>query len=374
MTRADYLNKLLTGLLTPASWLYGFAVYLRNKLFDKHLIRQVEFDIPVICVGNLTVGGTGKTPHVEYLLNNLASRYNIGVISRGYKRRTKGYVLANAKSTPDTIGDEPCLFYQKFSRIVKVAVCENRVEGVKRLLKDFPDINLVILDDAYQHRYIKPKVSILLTDFYHPIANDHLLPLGTLREGIRGVNRADFVVVTKCPEEMKPIDYRLLVKGMDLMSYQTPYFSRYVYRDIKPVFPDDAPYRASLDELTGDDAVLLITGIANPRQFVLHFKSFSFLKRVAHYPDHHDFSRKDVEEIARRFEQLQGSRKIIVTTEKDAMRLLSNPYYPQSLKPLTFMLPIEVRMLPGPSGSDLIEAVEKAINEKENPLNAIYDA
>lgn len=374
MTRADYIDKLLTGLLTPASWLYGFAVYMRNKLFDKHLIRQVEFDIPVICVGNLTIGGTGKTPHVEYLLNNLASRYNIGVISRGYRRKTKGYVLANAKSTPDTIGDEPCLFYQKFSRIVKVAVCENRVEGVKRLLQDFPDINLVILDDAYQHRYIKPKVSILLTDFYHPIANDHLLPLGKLREGIRGVNRADFVVVTKCSEEMKPIDYRLLVKGMDLMSYQTPYFSRYAYREIKPVFPDDAPYRASLEELREDDAVLLITGIANPRQFVRHFKGYPFLKRVAHYPDHHDFSRKDVEEIARRFEQLAGTRKIIVTTEKDAMRLLSNPYYPQHLKPLTFMLPIEVHMLPGPSGDDLVGAVEKAINEKENPLNAIYDA
>ena len=369
-----YKDKIMTCVLTPFSWLYGAAVYIRNKMFDKHLLPHEEFKVPVVSVGNLTIGGTGKTPHVEYLVTNLATQYNIAILSRGYKRKTRGYVLANSKSTPDTIGDEPYQIYQKFGMVAKVAVCEKRSEGIKRLLNEFPDINLVILDDAFQHRWIKPKVSILLTDFNRPIYNARLLPLGRLRESEHGVTRADFVIITKCPTDLQPLDYRLIVKKLQLSNYQKHFFTYYGYGELKPVFPDDAQYRVSLESLTKADTVLLLTGIAHPRYFVRHFKHYPFLKKVFHFPDHHNFKRYDIDKIADEYEKMSGSRKIIVTTEKDAVRLMHNPYFPQNLKPFIFYLPVEVKVLDGLEGSDLIPALRKAIDEKENPLNEKYNS
>ena len=369
----EYQDKIMTCLLTPFSWLYGAATYVRNMLYDKKLLPQEEFNIPIVSVGNITVGGTGKTPHVEYIVTHLATEYNVAILSRGYKRKTKGYVLANSKSTPDMIGDEPYQMYQKFGMVAKVAVCENRAEGIKRLLKEFPKINLVILDDAFQHRSIKPKVSVLLTDYNRPIYKDKILPLGRLRESEHGVTRADFVLVTKCPGGMKAIDYRMILKDLELSEYQKSFFTCYDYRPLKPVFPDDSPYRAVPEELTSADTVLLLTGIAQPRTFVRHFKSYPFHKKIYHFPDHHNFSRQDIDKISRGFEEMTGKRKIIITTEKDAVRLANNPYYPQHLKPLTFFIPIEVRVLEGLKGDDFIGALRRAIEEKENPLNAKYD-
>lgn len=368
----EYRDKIMTCLLTPLSWLYGAAVYVRNKLFDKHFLRVEKFNVPVVSVGNITVGGTGKTPHVEFLVRNLSADYNIAILSRGYKRKTHGYVLANGKSTPDTIGDEPYQLYQKFGMVAKVAVCEKRTEGIKKLLKEFPDINLVILDDAFQHRYIKPKVSILLTDYNRPVYKDKLLPLGRLRESEHGVCRADIVVVTKCPTDLQPIDYRLILKDLQLQSFQKPFFTRYSYGSLLPVFPDDEPYSVNLSSLTSDDTILLLTGIAHPRYFVRHFRDYSCRKRVCHFPDHHDFKRKDIARITETFEEMKGRRKIIVTTEKDAVRLSNNPYFPQHLKPYVFYQPIEVRVLDALNGSALIDAVRKGIEEKENPLNYKY--
>ncbi|MBQ5722648.1 MAG: tetraacyldisaccharide 4'-kinase, partial [Muribaculaceae bacterium] len=177
-------DKILTYALTPLSWIYGAVVSFRNYLFDKDILKSERFNIPVITVGNLTVGGTGKTPHVEYLIDYLSAVYNVAVLSRGYMRKTKGFVLACDKSTPDTIGDEPYQIYQKYGFRVKVAVCENRKTGIRELQKIDPNINLVILDDGFQHRFIKPKVSILLTEYNRPFYTDKLLPLGRLREAI----------------------------------------------------------------------------------------------------------------------------------------------------------------------------------------------
>lgn len=354
-------DKILTYLLTPVSWLYGSVVGVRNWLFDNNILKSTEYEIPIIGVGNITVGGTGKTPHVEYLVDNLAYDLNIAVLSRGYKRKTKGFVLANPKSTPNSIGDEPYQIYQKFGNRVVVAVCENRRKGIEELLKLYPDLQLILLDDSFQHRWVKPKISIMLTEYSRPFYKDKILPLGRLRESPRQVNRADMVIVTKCPETMTPLDYRIALKDLDLMKFQKLFFSRYDYGQLKPVFPDEAKYSASLSSLSEKDGVLLLTGIAHPRYFVRHFRKYPFKVKVDHYPDHHDFSRKDINDIETKFSRMAGERKIIVTTEKDAVRLMHNPYFPKELKPFTFYLPVEVRMVNVIDDKDLIEEVRNEL-------------
>lgn len=191
-------DKILVSLLTPLSWLYGAATGVRNWLFDSRVLKEEEYDIPIVGVGNITVGGTGKTPHVEYIVSNLATDYNMAILSRGYKRKTRGFVLANSKSTHDVIGDEPFQIYQKYGIKAHVAVCESRRKGINELRRLFPDLQLIVLDDSFQHRWVKPKVSVLLTDYNRPFYKDKLLPLGRLRESAVSVNRADMVVVTKC--------------------------------------------------------------------------------------------------------------------------------------------------------------------------------
>lgn len=338
--------------MTPLSWIYGAVMTVRNKLFDLGILPQVEFDVPVIGIGNLTVGGTGKTPHTEYIVENLENQYKIAVLSRGYKRHTKGFILANTKSTPETIGDEPWQIYNKFGDQVKVAVCENRRKGISELIKLFPDLELIVLDDSFQHRWVKPKMSILLMEYGRPTYNDRLLPLGRLREHAHEINRADKVIITKCPEDLNPIDLRIVIKELDLMKFQKIYFTRYSYGKLKPVFPEEVKFLVNLSDLGKNDAVFLLTGIAHPRYFVRHFKKYLFKKRVEHFPDHHDFSRNDIAKIDQHFRALQGDRKIIVTTEKDAVRLLHNPYFPQELKPYVFYQPIEIVRIPGPAGHD----------------------
>lgn len=357
-------DKIVTCLLTPLSWIYGAVTGVRNWMFDQKILKETEYDIPIIGVGNITVGGTGKTPHVEYIVSQLSTRYKTAVLSRGYKRKTKGFILANSRSTPEMVGDEPLQIYQKFGRNVQVAVCENRRKGIAELRRLFPDLELIVLDDSFQHRWVKPRVSVLLTDYNRPFYRDKLLPLGRLRESPVQVSRADMVVVTKCPEDLLPINYRITSKDLDLMKYQKLFFSRYEYGDLQPVFPDNSPYSASLAQLTSSDGVLLVTGIAHPRYFVRHFRNFPFRVKVYHFPDHHDFTRKDIHEIENRFAALQGKRKIIITTEKDAVRLMHNPYFPQALKPFTFYQPVTVRMVNGIEGEDLIDALAQAIGKE----------
>jgi tetraacyldisaccharide 4'-kinase len=358
----DRLHKVLHYILLPLSWIYGAVIAIRNWLFDHGILPQVEYSVPVVTVGNITVGGTGKTPHVEHIISMLAREYNTAVLSRGYKRKTKGFIVANSHSTPDSIGDEPLQMYRKFGMCTKVAVCENRRKGISELMRLYPDLQLIILDDGFQHRYVKPKVSVLLMDYNRPVYEDHMLPLGRLRESEHQICRADMVIVTKCPDDLSPLQYRLVSKKLDLMPFQKLYFSNYSYGGLLPVFPDDKPYHAQLATLTERDSVMLLTGIANPRGFVRHFKNYPFKVKVCHYPDHHNFTREDVKKIEAEFKALSGERKIMVTTEKDAVRLAYNPYFPTHLKPMTYYLPIAVRMIPGLDNLDLIEDLKKAIN------------
>lgn len=360
------VDTIVTYALTPLSWIYGAVTGVRNKLFDLGVLKEREYDVPVISVGNITVGGTGKTPHVEYLVSRLSLDYNIGVVSRGYKRKTRGFLLANSKSTPNSIGDEPYQIYQKFGNRVKVAVCENRRVGIEKLLELHPEVNLIILDDAFQHRYVKPRLSILLIDYNRPTWKDHLLPLGRLRESRHSTDRADMVVVTKCPSSMMPLDYRLAENSMDLLAFQKVYFSSIEYGSLTPVFADDNPYSASLHSLTSKDTALIVTGIAHPRTFIRHFREFPFKVKVNHFPDHHDFKRSDMQKILQMFEEMKGQRKIIVTTEKDAVRLLNNPYFPEELKSLTYYLPIKVKMVDDRGDGNIISDVMKAIGRPSN--------
>ncbi len=338
-------DKIITIALTPLSWIYHGVTELRNKCFDWGILKQESFSVPVVCVGNITVGGTGKTPHVEYILANLQGSYRIGVISRGYKRRTKGFVLANTKSTPETIGDESYQMYHKFGKRVKIAVCEKRSRGIEQLLKIHPEINLIILDDAFQHRYVKPKVSVMLMDYSRQVNDDKVLPLGRLREDASGMNRAHIVVVTKCPDTLKPIDARIVIRHLNLLKFQRLFFSRIRYTELRPVFEHEARYTVRLESLTSADTVLLVTGIANPRSLIKHCRQFPFRTRVMYFEDHHDFSKKDLRKIEDKFNTLKGARKIILTTEKDGGRMLNNPYFPEELKPFCFAQPMQVEMI-----------------------------
>lgn len=364
MHQADKSAKtnFLTYILTPLSWIYGAGAYLRNKIYDWGIKKSEQFDVPVVSVGNLTVGGTGKTPHVEYIVDNLASAYHVAVLSRGYKRKTKGFVLAGTNSTPDTIGDEPYQIYRKFGYKARVAVCENRAKGIRKLLEIDPNINLIILDDAFQHRGVQPKVNMLLIDYSRPVENDHLLPLGRLRESKMSRYRADIVIVTKVPDGKQPIDFRMYKKNLDLWDYQELFFSSIRYGELEPVFEKENRFSLRMSDLRESDAVLLISGIANPRPFIRHFKKYPCRARVAHFADHHDFTRSELEDIANRFDNLKGARRLIITTEKDAVRLAHNPYFPEHLKPYIFYLPITVEILYGIDGPDLIGKLCAAIN------------
>lgn len=339
-------NKLLSFLLLyPISKVYGWVMAIRNLMFDRGWKTQEEFDIPVVVVGNISMGGAGKTPHTEYVVKALKNDYKIGVLSRGYKRKTKGFVLASDDCHVDDIGDEPYQIYQKFrSDDVVVAVCEKRAEGIRRMRELHPEINMVVLDDAFQHRYVKPSVAVVLMEYNSPPYEDHLLPYGRLREPMRALNRADIVVVTKCPEDMKPMETRIFKTNLNLFPYQKLLFSSYHYLSLQPVFPADIPVGMGtrLEYLTADDSILAVTGVANPRPFIRQLRRYAAKVRIKRYADHHHFSHSDMNSILHKFDSMSGKKKILVTTEKDAMRLRSNPYFPPELRKVSYYVPIEV--------------------------------
>ncbi len=327
--------------LSPLSWLYGLAVSLRNWLFNVGLLHQQSYDIPVISVGNITVGGTGKTPHVEYLVRLLYKLAKVAVLSRGYKRKTKGYVLADDDSTAASIGDEPFQMKTKFKNIY-VAVDANRREGIERLTTDQStcDVGVILLDDAFQHRYVKPGINILLVDYHRLIIYDKLLPAGRLREPLSGKRRADFVIVTKCPADLKPMDIRVLTKAMSLYPYQELFFTTMEYGELYPLF--DKGKNNEVPALKGHN-VLMLTGIASPEEMAndIRIKCRS-LKTMA-FRDHHAFTAKDIEAINDAFAQME-SPKIIVTTEKDSTRLLQTQLN-DTIKSALYVLPIQVKFM-----------------------------
>jgi len=356
-------KSVVNALLTPLSWGYGAGVWLRNAAFNLGILPQEQFDVPVVSVGNITVGGTGKTPHVEYIVNALCRRYNVAVLSRGYKRKTKGFILATDSLTPRDIGDEPYQIYRKFNGLITLAVCESRRKGIRELLRINPNINLVLLDDGFQHRYVKPQVNIVLVDYNRQPYNDKLLPLGTLREPAGNLLRCDIVVVTKCPSDLTPVNIRIIKKNLDLFPSQDLFFSTIRYADPVPVFPVASPQLSSLDWLRAEDTLLCVTGIANPRPLVRYLRQFAANVKVMHYDDHHFFTRSDFNDIFKVFNKLQGQRKYIITTEKDAVRIRNNAYYPPTMQEAIFYIPMKVCFLET-DGQGFIEDLVKRIGNE----------
>lgn len=341
---AEHLSKIRRWLY-PLSWLYGTAVQIRNKLFDRGILRSKSFNVPVICIGNLAVGGTGKTPHTEYLIRLLTRNgFHVAVLSRGYKRKSKGYILAGSADNAQHIGDEPYQMKSKFPNI-HVAVDEDRVHGIGKLLQeDNPRADVILLDDAFQHRKVKAGLNILLTDYHRLWCDDTLLPAGNLREPIHGKNRAQIVIVTKCPPDIKPIDFNIIGKRLDLYPYQQLYFSGLRYGQLRPVFPATTD-RGSMTTLKGDEQVLLVTGIASPAPLLKEIQARTSSVQILEFGDHHDFSRKDLQLIDKQFRLMPGTRKLIITTEKDSSRLKNHPALPDAIKPHLYILPIEVKIL-----------------------------
>ena len=367
------LNKeqrkaMMDAMLTPFSWLYGSGVWLRNKAFDFGLLPQEEFEVPVVSVGNITVGGTGKTPHVEYIIEALYRRYHVAVLSRGYKRKTRGFILASNNMSPRDIGDEPYQIYRKFAGLITLAVCESRRKGINELLNIDPNINLILLDDGFQHRYVKPKVNILLLDHDRLPIEDRLMPLGQLREPVSSVSRCDMVVVTKCPTDISPTERRVINQSLNLLSFQKLFFSAIRYGEPVPVVPVQSPQLTSLQWLHHDDTVLCLTGIATPKPLVRYLRQFAANVKVMHFDDHHFFTRRDFNDIFKVYKSLEGKRKFIITTEKDAVRIINNPYFPPMRRNCIYYIPMRVGFLET-EGPDFVSELVTRIDEQKEEAN-----
>ncbi len=328
--------KYLRRLLWPFSLLYGLVVVIRNWYYDVGWFKSTEFNIPVISVGNLAVGGAGKSPMAEYMVRLLKDKYKIATLSRGYGRKTKGFVLADVQSTANEIGDEPAQFNHKFPDLT-VAVCEDRVEGINMLI---PNHNLVILDDAFQHRAVKPGLSILLFD-YNKLTEPHLLlPAGDLREPFGGKMRAHVLIVSKCPANLTDDQQVAIAAHLMPYPYQPIFFSAINYLPLQRLSGENTEIK--IDDGT---TVFLLTGIAGTRPLLAHLKANKALVIHHKYPDHHRFSLKNISKLADEFGASAASKKVVVTTEKDAERL-NNPELQADIAGLNILvLPISVQFL-----------------------------
>ena len=336
------IRKILSPILFPLSLLYGLIIYIRNRLYDFQILKSNQFKIPLILVGNITVGGTGKTPHIEYLVNLLKSDFNIAALSRGYKRKTKGFLLASNESTAQEIGDEPRQIKQKFPDI-NVAVDESRTNGINQLMKQNKDLDVILLDDAYQHRKVSANLSILLIDYSRPINKDFILPLGNLREHAFEKRRAQIIIVTKSPGDMQPIDRRMMYNDIKPSPFQHVFFTTFEYGNLKSVF--DNTENINISDFQ-DNNIILVTGIANPKPFKEYIvEKISKKIEVLEYSDHYDFKESDFKHIEQKFNAVDSKHKIIITTEKDAMRLQKFSNIANNLKDSFFYIPIQVKFL-----------------------------
>lgn len=348
-------RKVISWCLFPLTMWYAVGVWFRNLLFNVGIFRQETLPVTTIGVGNLRSGGAGKTPHVEYLLRLLSNECSVAMLSRGYRRKTRGYVEDDGEHSVARLGDEPAMVACKFPQVL-VAACEKRVEGIRRLLQREGPPQVVVLDDSFQHRQIKPTINILLTEYGSPYYNDCVLPFGDLRESRRARFRANIVVITKSPETINPIERHSIVSRLGLEPYQKVFFSSIRYKDPLPLM-GGAPV-----SLKSMDGVLVLAGIANPdrlMQYVREQCSASLLK----YADHHRYTQSDIKHIRKHFElHVSGDRRIILTTEKDAVRLREFADKEVLAGLPIYYLPIEVHILPNKE-YDFDETVLKIVHD-----------
>ena len=324
-------------LLLPISFLYSIVLFLRHKLYDWKILKSKSYNIPNICVGNLNLGGTGKTPHIEYLTNLLSENYKIAILSRGYGRDTKGFILADESHTHHDIGDEPLQYFKKFKDI-KVAVDENRCEGMERLLQEENSPQVVLLDEAYQHRKIKPGLSILLTDYYDLYSNNNLVPAGNLRDIKKAAQRADIIVATKSPNVITPYYRRDVENSLKPLPHQKIFYSYIEYLDFKPF--SKISYETDIKETK---TALILCGIANTYSLEDYLKKkYNTISKIK-FNDHHSFTEKDIDMIIERYDSMIGKSKVIITTEKDAMRLINSSFVSRFDDIPVFVLPIRIK-------------------------------
>lgn len=353
------LNKSIANLKVlayPIGWVYALVVKIRNGLYDSGVWRSVKYSRPVISVGNITAGGTGKTPHVEYLLHRLEDRYRTAMVSRGYMRKSKGYHEASEGADCFLLGDEPYQICRKHSQVT-VAVDKDRCHALQQLMTLHGDLQVFVLDDAFQYRKIKPGLSILLLDYNRMVEDDHMMPYGLLREPASAKDRADVLVVSKCPSNMTPLEARQILKKVRPRPYQKLFYSTFRYGQLRGVFHTDRKIaRKALCEQGA--SILLCTAIAEPEVLETYLKKTVKRVETLYYPDHHYMTSADVEELQRRFDALPGTSKIIVVTDKDAAKLYHNPYLTETLKEHIYCIPLKVEFL-----FDKVDSFDKLIDE-----------
>ncbi|MDX1666054.1 MAG: tetraacyldisaccharide 4'-kinase [Saprospiraceae bacterium] len=324
-------------LLSPFALLYGIGVSVRNLFYREGLLKSIEFNVPVISVGNLSVGGAGKTPHIEYLIRLLSDYLEVATLSRGYKRKTKGFLTVQPGMTANQVGDEPLQYKRKFPEVT-VTVSESRAFAIPEIMMEQPDTQVILLDDAFQHRSVRPGLNILLTEYDRPFTRDYLLPSGRLREWRSSYRRADILVVSKCPPEMEKSEREKLIEEIDPRPHQRLYFSYYQYHH--PYYIWDSRYRA---QLTEEVDLLLICAIARTDYLLSYLEKRAGSIRVLEYEDHHEFSKYDIGNLKSSFDKLESNNKLILTTEKDAMRLDLHRAFLQKHQLPIFALPVQVK-------------------------------
>ncbi len=332
-------------LLYPFALLFDVVTSVRNRLYDTGVQRSARFDVPVIGVGNLSVGGTGKTPMIEYLIRLISPEVEVATLSRGYKRKTRGIRIAGDQDNASTIGDEPFQFYRKFGKKVVVAVGEERVMAIPYILHEHPETRVILLDDAFQHRRVRPAFQVLLTDYHNPFTKDYLLPAGRLRESRRGARRADVVVVTKCPRHITDDEMMQVERGIRRYTSKAIFFTSISYRNPVPV-TDDAPYRP--------EKIIVVTGIANPVPLLEHLRQGYEVVRHFSFADHHAFSEAELRTIC---DEAVRSSAVVVTTEKDLVRMDTVVFSKTAVS--LYYLPIEIEFLK--SGKEFDEMALNAI-------------
>ncbi len=323
-------------LLFPFCILYGFVTLVRNKLFDWGVLPSASFDLPIICLGNLSSGGTGKTPHTEFLVTLLQGQYKIAVLSRGYKRKTRGFLVVNSGHKASEVGDEPLQICRKFPEII-VAVHEQRRKGIKEIIKHQPEVKLILLDDAFQHRYVKPGLNILLTDYYRPFFDNHILPCGDLREAKSGAKRAHAIIVTKTPPVFSPLDRRHFLNKLSRYGTKNNvFFSKIEYGDWVPLQTQCKSPETSFKK------IILFTGIANTASIEEYLKRQCTELIINRFPDHYQFTVANLKNLKQQFREVIGKSKAIVITEKDAMRLQEEKFLNELKSLPVFYIPIRV--------------------------------
>lgn len=340
-------------LLAPAAFLYKMGVTLRHRLFDWGILKSEKFDIPIICIGNITVGGTGKTPMAEMVIGYMSQMHRVALLSRGYGRRTKGYIEVQCDSRYRDVGDEPLQIKLKFPDTV-VVVCEKRAEGIRRIRAEHPEVDLIIMDDGFQHRYVEPKINVVMIDATRPVQHDRMLPVGTLRDLPEELHRAHYFIVTKCPEHMAPIDRRILCKVLIQVAYQRVYFTRFESFMPRPLYADEAP----AGSLAAGSAVIALSGIGNPNPFLQSLHSRYRVVAEMTLDDHHVYRVRDMTALKTLLEHHPGA--VIVTTEKDAVKMTNRAKVPEQVRRALYYQPINISFIED-SATDFLQKLEQDV-------------